>query len=97
MPASLPSHTLKVTGVSPELLQRLDRRIKQRHATGRAAYIRELIQKDVLAASEVTFRQILEPIHRDTRALPDTETSLDAFFEAERETAFQEHQPLSPR
>ena len=42
------SHTIKVTGVSEKLLELLDDRIRARHFTGRAEYIRELIRKDVL-------------------------------------------------
>jgi metal-responsive CopG/Arc/MetJ family transcriptional regulator len=64
------SHTIKVTGVSDELLRLLDDRIQAQHATGRAEYIRELIRKDVLANGSLpggrTFRQIVAPLHEAT-------------------------------
>jgi hypothetical protein len=69
------SHTIKVTGVSDELLQLLDQRIQAQHATGRAEYIRELIRKDVLAIESLptrrTFRDIVSPVHA---AAPPDET-----------------------
>jgi len=73
------SHTIKVTGVSDELLQLLDQRIQRRHATGRAEYIRELIRSDVLAAESVpggrTFREIVAPVHA---AAPPEETEAES-------------------
>ncbi len=42
------SHVVKVTGMSEELLELLDARVKQQQATGRAEYIRELIRRDAL-------------------------------------------------
>ncbi len=65
------SHTIKVTGVSDELLLLLDERIQAQHSTGRAEYIRELIRKDVLgaragAAGPASFREILAPVHEAT-------------------------------
>lgn len=72
----MPSHTIKVTGVSDELLQLLDQRIQARHATGRAEYIRELIRRDVLAEdsqpSSRSFREIVAPVHAAT---PPDETN----------------------
>lgn len=40
--------TIKVTGVSDELVSLLDAKIREVHAAGRAEYVRELIRKDVL-------------------------------------------------
>jgi metal-responsive CopG/Arc/MetJ family transcriptional regulator len=42
------SHVVKVTGMSEDLLSLLDARVRERHAAGRAEYIRELIRRDVL-------------------------------------------------
>jgi len=42
------SRVVKVTGMSEELLELLDARVKQQQATGRAEYIRELIRRDAL-------------------------------------------------
>ena len=44
------SYVVKVTGMSEELLNLLDARVKQQQATGRAEYIRELIRRDALAS-----------------------------------------------
>jgi len=44
------SRVVKVTGMSRELLELLDLRVRQQHAGGRAEYIRELIRRDVLSA-----------------------------------------------
>lgn len=46
------SQVVKVTGMSEELLRLLDARVQQQQATGRAEYIRELIRRDALAASQ---------------------------------------------
>lgn len=53
------SHVVKVTGVSEELLELLDARVKQQRAAGRAEYIRELIRRDALASFAA--RTVREP------------------------------------
>ena len=45
------SHVVKVTGMSAELLELLDARVRQQQVTGRAEYIRELIRRDALTSS----------------------------------------------
>jgi hypothetical protein len=67
------SHTIKVTGVSSELLDLLDQRIRSQNSVGRSEYIRELIRKDVIDSGSGSrtppvrpFREILAPIHSDT-------------------------------
>jgi metal-responsive CopG/Arc/MetJ family transcriptional regulator len=78
------SHTIKVTGVSEELLQLLDQRIRAQHATGRAEYIRELIRRDVLAQESLPqsrpFRTIVAPVQAATPA-DETEAESDEFIE----------------
>lgn len=78
------SHTIKVTGVSDELLQLLDQRIQAQHATGRAEYIRELIRRDVLTEESLPqgrrFREIVAPVHAATPA-DETEEESDAFVD----------------
>ena len=90
----MPSHTIKVTGVSPELLQLLDERIRAQHAAGRSDYIRELIRRDILGAPASgsaeparSFREILAPVHAETerQGYPDAEMDGD-IEEAARET-----------
>lgn len=69
------SHTIKVTGVSTELLELLDKQIAARHATGRSEYIRELIRKDVLfPEGGGKFRELLALVHD---AMPAEETEED--------------------
>ena len=86
------SHTIKVTGVSEQLLQLLDDRIRSRHATGRSEYIRELIRKDVLdnptngaPAVPRTFRDLLDPVEAETRLLGETEEETEEFLRGELE------------
>lgn len=83
------SHTIKVTGVSEELLTLLDKRIRAQHATGRSEYIRELIRRDVLGAGSnavrgsETFDQLLAPVHEQTRAQGFSEEEIEKDIEAE--------------
>lgn len=42
------AHTIKISGVSDELLRRVDERWKDRHYADRSEYVRDLIRKDVL-------------------------------------------------
>jgi len=88
------SHTIKVTGVSGELLQLLDERIQAQHSTERSEYIRELIRRDVLGAPAYgvslrsrSFREILAPVHEETlqQGVPDDEMDQD-IEDAIRET-----------
>ena len=71
----MPSHTLKITGISDELLALLDERVRSVHAVGRSEYVRELIRLDVLrsaergaAGADVSFRDLLAPVHTVTRS-----------------------------
>lgn len=89
MPSTSKSHIVKVTGVPEDLLRLLDARVKERHAAGRAEYIRELIRRDVLP--EATFRTILAPVHKQARHLPDTEDELEAFFTNLRNEVYEQH------
>ena len=80
----MPSHTIKVTGVSDELLQLLDQRVHTQHATGRAEYIRELIRKDILGTPANggsqpvrSFRDILAPIHEATERQGYSDEEID--------------------
>ena len=81
------SHTIKVTGVSEELLQLLDQRIRMQHAAGRAEYIRELIRRDVLNGSKGhapagrrSFRELLAPVH-DATPPEETEEETEQFVD----------------
>lgn len=46
------AHTIKISGVSDELLRRVDERWKGRHYADRSEYVRDLIRKDVLGEQE---------------------------------------------
>jgi hypothetical protein len=74
------SHTIKVSGISPDLLRLLDERVRTLHATGRAEYVRELIRRDVVPAGEPpkrTYREILAPIHAETARLGYSEEEIE--------------------
>ncbi len=78
------SHTIKVTGVSDELLQLLDERAQALRSSGRSEYIRGLIRRDVLAATLDgtsprcrTFREILAPVHEETMRKGVSEDEMD--------------------
>lgn len=75
------THTIKVTGVGEQLLELLDRRIREQHATGRAEYIRELIRRDVLGSAPParSLRDILAPVHQETRERGYTEANVEEF------------------
>lgn len=73
---SMPSHTIKVTGVPEELVKLLDERVKRRHGAGRSEYIRELIRRDVLG-TDPSLRDLLAPIHADTKRRGTTEAEVD--------------------
>ena len=87
------SRTIKVTGVSDELLQLLDERIEAQHSTGRSEYIRELIRRDVLgnptgvSTRTRSFREILAPVHAQTEQQEFSDAEIDCDIdEAVRET-----------
>lgn len=92
----MPSHTIKVTGVSDELLKLLDERVRCQHSIGRSEYIRELIRKDVLGHGR-TFREILAPVHAANRTLPDTDEELNTFFNEVRDEVYAEKHAKLPR
>jgi metal-responsive CopG/Arc/MetJ family transcriptional regulator len=77
------SHTIEVTGISDELLQLLDERVRSQHAPGRADYVRELIRRDVLCAADTptpqrgSFREILAPVHVETHRQGRTDAEVD--------------------
>ena len=99
------SHTIKVTGVSAELLRLLDQRIRSQHATGRAEYIRELIRRDILAAQpdapaewpseEMPLRELLAPIQAEATRLGETEEDAETFLREELDAHRREHRLAS--
>lgn len=77
------SHTIRVSGISDELLQRLDEKVRQQHATSRAAYIRELIRRDLQSPvmPARTLREILAPVHAERRERGYSEGDVERFVE----------------
>lgn len=89
-----PSHTVKVTGISDELLSLIDKNIRRVHAKGRSEYIRELIRKDLLACEKGkpfyeaasreewsdVFRRWAESHHRDFSPLTDKATRRESIY-----------------
>jgi hypothetical protein len=74
------SHTIKVSGISPDLLRLLDERVRNQHATGRAEYVRELIRRDVVPGQEPStkgWREIAAPIHAETARLGYSEEEIE--------------------
>jgi hypothetical protein len=99
------SYTIKVTGVSEELLQLLDQRIRAQHATGRSEYIRELIRRDVLAApgavppgwpsAEMPFRELLAPVQEEAAERGETEEETEEFLRQQLEAHRRERRARS--
>lgn len=85
------SHTIKVSGMSDALLRLLDERLREQHSTGRSEYIRELIRRDVLGnrgnslTADRSFREILAPVHEETRRSGETEAEIEAFLREQLE------------
>ena len=44
----MPTHTIKISGISEDLLKRMDEKVRKQRAFGRSQYVRDLIRKDVL-------------------------------------------------
>jgi metal-responsive CopG/Arc/MetJ family transcriptional regulator len=97
------SHTIKVSGISDDLLRLMDERLREQHSTGRSEYIRELIRRDVLgnrgngAAPVRAFREILAPVHEETRRSGETEEELEAFLRSQLEAHRREQAARSNR
>ena len=70
------SRVVKVTGMSGELLELLDLRVRQQHAGGRSEYIRELIRRDVLSS------QRLGPVSPDQSLLDEYHALVDMELES---------------
>jgi hypothetical protein len=91
------SHIVKVTGITDDLLRLLDERVRQRHSTGRAEYIRELIRRDVLGENVETFREILAPVHAGYQQRPPTEEELEAYFDQIRDGLYRDRKAAPSR
>lgn len=80
------SHVIKISGVSDELLTRVDATWKSRHFTDRSEYVRDLIRRDVLATPSISesaatlfgalHRQVGQPGFSEQEILDDVEKEL---------------------
>lgn len=80
------AHTIKISGVSDELLSRVDERWKGKHYADRSEYVRDLIRKDVLGESggeapsfSQGLRSLFGALHDEAtkRGISDEEISAD--------------------
>jgi len=80
--------SIQLPEIPEELLHRLDERAR-RAGVDRAAYIRRLIERDLLPPdSRMTFEEILAPVHAATHGIPEDE--LERLVTEEVETARRE-------
>ena len=84
------SHVVKITGITEELLGMLDDRVRERHATGRSEYIRELLRRDLLSNPAPTLGNILAPVHEQGNAMAESDDELDAVFDHARDAVHAE-------
>ncbi len=64
------THTIQITGIPEEMLERLDSRARERHVADRSEYVRELIARDLSGGSSVapaekqeqTIAEVLAPV-----------------------------------
>jgi metal-responsive CopG/Arc/MetJ family transcriptional regulator len=88
------THVIEVTGISDELLRLLDERVRQKGGD-RSSLIRELIQKELQGTprsrrktnrphAEMSFEEILRPVHRQVEESGITDEELDRMFEEAR-------------
>ncbi len=71
--------TIEITGVSEELLSRLDERASQM-GVDRSSYIRRLIERAVAPpSSAATLGELLAPVHDYTEAHGLSETEIERF------------------
>ena len=80
------THTIEVSNVPEETLQRLDERIRERGGD-RDEYIRNLLDRDLSAP---TLTELLAPFRRQVAESRASEEELDQLFDDAREEAFSE-------
>ena len=78
-------HMIELIGISDQLLKLLDRRVSKT-GSDRSGYILELLRKDLLETlhPEMTFEQLLSPVHRHVQESHISESDLEELFEDER-------------
>ncbi len=92
-----PDNTIEVAGIPDNLLKLLDERVRQA-GVDRTEYILKLIQKDLLEMSprshddaphaDMTFEELLLPVHQQVKESGVTGEELDDLFEELREEVY---------
>ena len=90
------TYTLEVTDVPEDLIELLDRRVRQQ-AKDRSEYIRDLLTRDLKSRSEAeTMTEVLAPLHEAVQLSGCTEEeAIGAFDEALREVRAARRSGLS--
>ena len=94
------THTIEVAGISDELLERLDERVRQ-WGGDRASFIRDLIRRELQRDSqlseegprphsEMSFDEILTPVHEQAAASGMSGEEMDRLFTEARERVRKE-------
>lgn len=99
------THTIEISGISDELLRRLDVKVREQNAPDRSTYILELLARDTEAEAEALgseapknrFREILAPIHAETERLGYTDEEIDEFVDEVIAQTRHEQQPSASR
>lgn len=80
------TYTIEVTGIPEDLLQRLDKWMREQ-GRDRSQFIREIIEEKLQEKekpnSEKTFAEILAPLQQDFEATGMTDAELGDFVDAE--------------
>jgi len=100
-----PDHTIEVAGIPDDLLKLLDERVRQT-GSDRTEYILKLLQRDLLETpprshrdahphADMTFAELLLPVHQQVTESGLTGEELDDLFEEIREEVWLELQKKS--
>ena len=81
------THSIEVTGISDELLEALDRRVRSGRVAGRSEYLRELLARDLAAeeppsgwpSPDMTFDRLLAPLQREAERSGESEAEIETF------------------
>lgn len=86
MASSAKTHTIAVTGVTDDVMARLEQRIRRRGIT-RADYLRSLLERDLSdEAAEVSLADLLEPFRSGFARGDMTESEFVDLLDAELST-----------
>ena len=84
----MPNHTIEITGISDDLLERLDASVLM-HGGDRSEYIRKLIERGLeeeqALHAQMIIAEILSPVHEYSRRMGYTDDELGEFVDTEIE------------